>query len=181
MQLRQMRPAAIGILFSQDKAQVLLVKRRDVPVWVLPGGGIENNETPEFAACREFFEETGIQVKPVRKVGEYLPVNRLAEQSFVFECAPLSDLPSTLKPQVETAEVAFFDIHKLPCHFFFLHKEWLDDALHNFPRPVIRNMDNINWKNLFLYVLSHPILFFRYLITRFGLHINSKSHYDRSQ
>lgn len=39
--------------------KLLLVKRRDVPVWVFPGGGIEKGETPERAVVREVFEESG--------------------------------------------------------------------------------------------------------------------------
>lgn len=34
--------------------------------WTLPGGGIEPHETPERAAEREVFEETGVVVKTER-------------------------------------------------------------------------------------------------------------------
>lgn len=30
--------AAIGVIFNSNKSQVLLVKRQDIPLWVLPGG-----------------------------------------------------------------------------------------------------------------------------------------------
>jgi 8-oxo-dGTP pyrophosphatase MutT (NUDIX family) len=36
------------ILFNNSK--ILLIKRRDIPVWVLPGGGIDQGESPETAA-----------------------------------------------------------------------------------------------------------------------------------
>lgn len=49
---------AIGITFNK-KGQLLLVKRRDIPIWVMPGGRIEPNETPQKAAIRESFEESG--------------------------------------------------------------------------------------------------------------------------
>jgi len=55
--------SVIGVVFSPDEKQVLLTKRRDVPVWVLPGGGIERNENPEDAIVREILEETGFHVK----------------------------------------------------------------------------------------------------------------------
>ncbi len=41
-------------VFAFDKNKKLLfVKRRDVPVWVVPGGGIEKGETPKEAFARE--------------------------------------------------------------------------------------------------------------------------------
>jgi len=44
---------AFGLVFGRSLNEILLVKRRDVPVWVVPGGGIEKNETPEDAVVRE--------------------------------------------------------------------------------------------------------------------------------
>ncbi len=48
-----MRDGAAAVVFDDEKRNVLLVKRRDVPVWVLPGGGIDPGESPEDAAVRE--------------------------------------------------------------------------------------------------------------------------------
>ena len=59
--------AAIGIIFNQERAEVLLVKRQDVPVWVLPGGGVESDENSGDAVVREVLEETGLRVKVIRK------------------------------------------------------------------------------------------------------------------
>ena len=66
-----MAPQAVyGILFSEDKKEVLLVQRRDLPVWVLPGGGLDPGETPEEGVIREVEEETGLQVKIVREIAQ---------------------------------------------------------------------------------------------------------------
>ena len=64
---------------------VLLLKRRDVPVWVLPGGGVEHHETPQEALLRETFEETGLQTCITRQVGCYFPTNRLTHYTEVYE------------------------------------------------------------------------------------------------
>ncbi len=54
-----------------DGARVLLVRRRDLPVWV-PGGAVEPGETSASAAVREAREEAGLEVRIVATVGEYL-------------------------------------------------------------------------------------------------------------
>ena len=64
-----------GTIFSLHRDAILLIKRRDVPVWVLPGGGVELNESPVDAIIREIVEETGFTVKVDRFVGLYTPVN----------------------------------------------------------------------------------------------------------
>lgn len=54
---------AAGILFIDSSGEILLLKRSrdsDHPrEWCLPGGGIQEGETPEQAALREFQEECG--------------------------------------------------------------------------------------------------------------------------
>ena len=56
-------------LFVDGK--VLLVKRRDIPVWEIPGGAIDKNETAEIAILREIKEETGIDAIIEKKVALY--------------------------------------------------------------------------------------------------------------
>lgn len=50
---------AAGILYVAPNGHVLLVRRTDGQGWAFPGGGIEDGESAEEAARREFFEETG--------------------------------------------------------------------------------------------------------------------------
>lgn len=50
-----------GIVFLFDKeGRVLLQKRADDHTWCVPGGAMELGETPEEAARRETFEESGL-------------------------------------------------------------------------------------------------------------------------
>ncbi len=51
---------AAGILYVSGDS-VLLLKRSDTGLWAFPGGKIEDGETPEQAALRESFEETGLK------------------------------------------------------------------------------------------------------------------------
>ncbi|MEC1626996.1 NUDIX hydrolase [Bacillus mojavensis] len=59
------------VIVTNAKRQILLVKRKDVPLWDLPGGRVESGETPEAAAIREVMEETGYLIELSGKLGVY--------------------------------------------------------------------------------------------------------------
>ena len=61
--------ASVFLINPEDK-RILLVKHKQFNKWVQPGGHIEDEETPEEAALRETYEETGIKVK---LLGERFP------------------------------------------------------------------------------------------------------------
>jgi len=56
---------------SSDRSQVLLIQSSNRKGWVLPKGGWETDEaTQEDAACREAWEEAGIECKVDKDLGE---------------------------------------------------------------------------------------------------------------
>jgi 8-oxo-dGTP pyrophosphatase MutT (NUDIX family) len=57
----------MAFVFDKSRNKILLVKRRDIPVWVIPGGRVEKGETSERAAVRETKEESGFDIKIIRK------------------------------------------------------------------------------------------------------------------
>lgn len=61
--------ASVFVIEPRSK-RILLVKHIDYDTWVQPGGHIDENETPEEAAVREVYEETGVKVK---LLGERFP------------------------------------------------------------------------------------------------------------
>lgn len=166
-----MKCSVIGITFSPDRQKVLIIQRRDVPVWVLPGGGIDSSETPEQAIMREIQEETGLQTVILRKVGEYTPINRLALPTHVFECLPIK---GTLTIGPETRAIDFHPIASLPKSFFLVHLEWLSDALKNEPTVIKKPISNVTYLELIKYFFKHPIHVIRLALSRLGLPINSQ-------
>ena len=157
-----MKPAAIGIIFRNNNSEVLIVQRRDVPVWVLPGGGIDEGETPEQAVVRELKEETGLLVTVTRKTGCYLPANPFTSTAHVYECEVIS---GDLTQSDETRHVRYAPMQQLPTHFFAYHREWLDDAL-NYSKTVRKQMSNGTFLSILLFYTLRPIWGMKYLWSR---------------
>lgn len=61
---------ASAFLIDPYTKKILLIRHKKNGKWTQPGGHIEGNETPEEAALREVYEETGLRV---RLVGERFP------------------------------------------------------------------------------------------------------------
>ncbi len=156
-------------IFSQDRKKVLLIKRRDIPVWVLPGGGIEEKETPEESALRELEEETGFQANIVRLVGEYLPINRLSRHTYLFECSITGGHACIGK---ETKEIAFYSIEHLPKLLPPPYQEWIFDAHFPATDSFKKELKSINYKTFFKNLALHPLLVLRFVLNRCHMHIN---------
>jgi 8-oxo-dGTP pyrophosphatase MutT (NUDIX family) len=155
-------PAAIGIILTHDKSEVLLVKRRDLPIWVLPGGGIECGESPQEALIREVEEETGLTVSIQRHCAEYTPINRLSTQTSIFLCSPLS---GTLSLSSETDDIAYHPLNNLPPSLFHLHAHWLQESLSS-ETLIQRQLTEVSYAALTSYFCLHPWQVLRFAWTR---------------
>lgn len=162
--------SVIGVVFSSDQKQVLLTKRRDVPVWVLPGGGIELNESPDEAIIREILEETGFYVTIKKKVGHYTPINRLAKYTYVYNCEIVKGNPMISS---ETKEVTFFPLETLPKLLPPPYDLWIQDALNPSLDLIEKKLDSVTYFTLLLNLFKHPILVTRFLLSKLGFTINT--------
>lgn len=157
-----------GVIFSEDRNSVLLIQRRDVPVWVLPGGGIEPGEPPEEAILREMEEETGFTVINPRLVGTYEPINRLAKLTNLYECTIVAGKASIGS---ETKNIQFFPLSELPKLIPPPYREWITDAA-TIKAPLKKRLDSVTYFTLFKNMVLHPILIFRFLLARLKIPIN---------
>lgn len=151
---------AAGIVFNKNRKSVLLVKRRDLPVWVVPGGGIDPDEKPRQASKRETEEETGLKVRVVRPTGVYQKItDKPTGKTYVFECQVISGKPRLGK---ETAAVKYWSIRHLPSQLPFYQQVWVEDATKNL-KSVIERKQDISTKKLFFYYLRSPEIIIAYL------------------
>jgi len=98
--------------------EILLIQRKDDHLWAMPGGAFEVGETPAEAACREAWEETGIEVEPLALVGVYDSrlcgtVSRAHLYQFVFLCRPY-DPDAQPSASNETLDARWYTEGKLP-------------------------------------------------------------------
>lgn len=166
-----MKSCALGLIFTPDRSAVLLIQRRDLPVWVLPGGGIDTGETAEAAVIREVLEETGFSVSIKSKIAEYQPINRFTSASHLFECQIVE---GSATPGTESRQVAFFPLHQLPSPLFPYHEEWLRQAQLPSKGMICEAMSlRTFWRILICYAFR-PLIGLRYICARLGFPINSK-------
>jgi 8-oxo-dGTP diphosphatase len=169
------KQALSAVVFNAERTQLLLLKRRDIPVWVLPGGGLESEETPEEGVQREVLEETGLEVSIVRKVAEYLPVNWMTQLTHLFECRIQR---GECKTGQETKEVRFFPLDELPT-LPPPYSAWIKDTLAEYPDVIRKKIEGVTLWVLFKLFLQHPLLVGRYLLTKIGIHLNDYTNSEK--
>jgi 8-oxo-dGTP pyrophosphatase MutT (NUDIX family) len=141
----RLRIGCSAILFDAARRRVLLTRRADNGEWCLPGGAMEAGESVEEACVREFYEETGLIVRPVRLVGvysnrdlliEYPDGNRIQMVVLHFEVEWQS---GEMKLSQETLEIGFFDLEQIQ-HMKLLghHYQRILDSLEMRPSPILR-------------------------------------------
>ncbi len=164
--------AVYGILFDKSKKSVLLVQRRDLPVWVLPGGGLDPGESPEKGVVREVEEETGYKVRAVRQIAEYLPVNRLTQKTYFFECEVIG---GSAAPNSEAKSVRYFSLTDLPPRLAPPFRGWIADAVSNHKEVLVKKIEGVTYLILLKLLILHPVLVLRYLLTKLGIRFNDKT------
>lgn len=66
------RVFCVTVYIKDEQQRFLMLHHKKLNKWVPPGGKIDPNETPDEAAVRECFEETGLKIT---LVGEKTPVD----------------------------------------------------------------------------------------------------------
>ena len=105
-----------GILSQSGK--ILLQKRADKGTWGLPGGAIELGESALEALVREFYEETGIDVRVEKLLNVYTKYSdsypngdEAQVLTFLYLVSSETSISTHFYTSDETLELGFFD-HK---------------------------------------------------------------------
>ncbi len=122
---------SFGIIFDEQK-RILLVHRRDYDLWNLPGGTLEDFESPASAVIREIKEETGLDVEISKLLGIYNKENK-NDMAFSFLCKVVGG-EITLNDEADKIE--YFEIDKLPTNTVPKQVERIKDTLLD-PKEVI--------------------------------------------
>jgi 8-oxo-dGTP pyrophosphatase MutT (NUDIX family) len=108
-------------VFVHKGGKILLQRRRDDGTWADHGGCIEIGETPEQAARREMFEETGLAAGKLELLGvysgpDYLHTYPNGDQAYLvvayYLCEEFTGTP--IRNTEETTDLRWFPIHSLP-------------------------------------------------------------------
>ena len=121
------KPTATLICINNNK--ILLVKRAFEPAkgcWSLPGGFIELQETPEDAAKRELKEETNLNGKVVKLLGNCSHFNSIFGDILLLGIEIKIDNWDGLKAGDDALDAELFDINNCPTLAFECHKKIFD-------------------------------------------------------
>ncbi|MGD8632985.1 MAG: NUDIX domain-containing protein [Anaerolineales bacterium] len=103
----------IGTAIIKD-GKILLTKRRDFPVWCIPGGHLTPGESILEAAVREAKEETGFDVTIQHLIGIYSMPYKWENGSceIIFRAKPIDGV--LLSKSDETTDAGFFSENDFP-------------------------------------------------------------------
>ena len=106
---------AAGILIVDAVGHVLVVHENYPPRrWTLPGGRIEQGESPKEAASREIDEETGFDVDVGGLLGIYFIRRQEPGLRFVFVGKVAEPCPAVLYPPDELDDARWIAPSELP-------------------------------------------------------------------
>ncbi|ETW29662.1 hypothetical protein PFFCH_02932 [Plasmodium falciparum FCH/4] len=184
-------PLRGAILLNHDLRKCLLVKGWSTDSWSFPRGKVDELEEDSVCACREIYEEIGIDIFPYIDEQVYIETH-IEDQPIKLFVIPgiREDTKFQPKTRKEIGDIRWFDIEKLLEYkdskrrketFFDNKKERIN---YMFVCPFIPNL--IKWINVLklsikgkvskknTYVSGSSILSYKYQITGIDAHIIKK-------
>lgn len=142
---QRLRLGAFAVILDAND-RVLLCHRRDIDAWNLPGGRVEDGESPWDAVVREVREEVCLDVSVTRLTGVYWKPET-DDLVFNFECAVVSGEPGLSD---EADAVDYFAVDAFPGNTAPKHIERIRDALARAPVPFLKTQTGGSIRDLFV-------------------------------
>lgn len=122
--------------------KILLTKREDFETWILPSGGVEEDESIAQAAIRETKEETGLDVELTRLVGIYSRLGNMSSvHAVLFVAKPIG---GEIKCQAgETIAVEWFAFDEIPSPLSIGQGKKIEDAIAGISGTVVLHEVNV--------------------------------------
>jgi len=130
-------PVVVGVL-SREDGEMLLIRRGIDPgkgKWALPGGFMEEDESPQEAVLREIEEEIGIKGELAGLIGVYRTKSELYGSIIIIGYKIMVQSQSYC-PGKEVSEVKSFLKSDLPPLAFSSHKEIITDSFRTYRNPL---------------------------------------------
>jgi 8-oxo-dGTP diphosphatase len=109
-------------IFLNENNEVMLCLRQDKPLWNLPGGRVEESESPWDAAVREVKEEIHVDCRIERLQGLY---HKPAQNEVVFMFVANIE-HGTPELSLEVADIRYFALDQLPENTAPMQKQRLE-------------------------------------------------------
>jgi len=114
--VKQHQSVRVVLLDDENLVAVLYIGK--VKFYTLPGGGIEEGETPEEAAIREMLEETGCESEIIHRLGIIEENSKTCDWNgintcFIMKTKGIKGVQSLTKIELdEETEVRWYDLHE---------------------------------------------------------------------
>lgn len=131
--LEEQEPLLVHQAVVLDGDRVLLAVRSDIRGWELPGGNPDPGESGEETLVREVREETGVECRVERHVGDYVRSGFRPHTARVWRCVATGGTP---RPSHETPTVEWFPLDAVPTTLLPWYRGPLADALADHTEPV---------------------------------------------
>ncbi|OGC51780.1 hypothetical protein A2982_00675 [candidate division WWE3 bacterium RIFCSPLOWO2_01_FULL_39_13] len=151
-----MKVTGVHVLLINSDNKFLLTQRKDVPLWVIPGGTVEKNEDPKKACERELFEETRVKAGRLILAAKYKVNNGVYKNLYIMRVPEFNIDVFIDKKEVKS--YGWFTIENLPSPMSLYEISRVYDAV-NFKGKMIERALSVNIKKEFLNQLKNPFIF----------------------
>lgn len=138
MGFKEFKIGVFGIILDENQ-KVLLCHRRDYDLWNLPGGGLEQGESPWDGVKREVKEETGLDVGVQRLAGVYYKPSQ-NEIVFSFVCVVAG---GKIKTTDEANKIEYFEFKRIPKNIPPKQVERIKDAFKSVSKVMFRTQEGL--------------------------------------